>query len=218
VHDTENENDRVPAAGAGPDGRDAPDVDARKRQFLAAATGIVGALGCAGLAVPFVKSLEPDASVAAAATTVADLTKIGPGMQMTVSWQDKPVIIVHRTPEMLASLEQVTPELADPECKVAQQPPYARNIYRARKPEWLVMVRVCTHLCCIPLFKPAPGSVEPHWDGGFHCPCHGSLYDLSGRVFKNVPAPRNMAIPEYDFVNGGTQVRISAMYPGSKLC
>ena len=168
--------------------------------------------------MPFVKSLEPDASVGAAATTVADLTKIAPGMQMTVSWQDKPVIIVHRTPEMLASLKAVTPELADPDCTVPQQPPYAKNIYRARKPEWLVMVRVCTHLCCIPLYEPAPGSVEPHWDGGFHCPCHGSLYDLSGRVFKNVPAPRNMAIPEYDFVNGGTQVQITAMYPGSKLC
>ncbi len=192
------------------------DIDLRKRQFLTAATGLVGAIGCGSAVVPLVKSLEPDASVAAVATTTVDLTKIAPGTQMTVNWQDKPVIIARRTPEMLASLKEVTTQLVDPNCEVPQQPPYAKNVYRSRKPEWLVMVRVCTHLCCIPLFK--PGSLGPHQPGGFHCPCHGSFYDLSGRVFKNVPAPRNMAIPEYEFIDGDKQVRITAMYPDAKLC
>jgi ubiquinol-cytochrome c reductase iron-sulfur subunit len=194
------------------------EVDEDKRQFLAATTGVIGALGCGAVAVPLIRSLEPDASVAAAATTIADLSDIGPGMQKTVSWQDKPVIIVHRTPEMLATLSALTGRLADPDSHVPQQPPYAQNIYRSRKPEWLVMVRVCTHLCCIPLFEPTPGSVEPAWRGGFHCPCHGSSYDLAGRVFKDVPAPRNMAIPEYEFINGDSQVRIMAMYPKARLC
>ncbi len=158
------------------------------------------------------------ASVAAAASTTVDLTQIPPGEHGTVAWQSKPVIVVHRTRQMLASLGQVAARLADPGCQVPQQPPYARNIYRSRNPEWLVMVRVCTHLCCTPLFEPTPGSVAPDWPGGFHCPCHGSFYDLSGRVFKGVPAPRNMAIPEYDFVDGGNKVRITAMYPEAQLC
>lgn len=196
----------------------ANDVDKGKREFLATATAVVGVAGIGCLAVPFVRSLEPDASVAAASTTVADLAGIAPGAQMTVSWQDKPVIIVHRTPQMLQDLEKVNADLADPQCKVPQQPAYAQNIYRSIKPEWLVMVRVCTHLCCIPLFRPIPGSVEPGWEGGFHCPCHGSLYDLSGRVYRGVPAPRNMAIPEYRFTGDGGKVEITAMYPEAKLC
>lgn len=198
--------------------KDEKDVDKNKRQFLTAATSVVGAAGIGCLAVPFVKSLEPDASVAAAATTIADLTGIKPGMQTTVSWQDKPVVIVHRTPKMLATLKDVTSDLADPDSNVPQQPPYAKNRYRSIKPEWLVMVRVCTHLCCIPLYKPKPGSVEPQWEGGFHCPCHGSLFDLAGRVYKDVPAPRNLAIPQYEFIDGGKRVKITAMYPKAKLC
>jgi ubiquinol-cytochrome c reductase iron-sulfur subunit len=193
-------------------------ADAGKRRFLAATTGLVGAAGVGLLAVPFVRSLEPDASIRAASTTTVDLAHIEPGMQVTVNWQDKPVAVVRRTPEMLETLKEVVPRLRDPDSSEPQQPSYCKNPYRSIKPEWLVMVMVCTHLCCVPLYKPQKGSVEASWEGGFHCPCHGSFYDLAGRVFKDVPAPRNLAIPEYGFSEDGRRVTITAMAPGAQLC
>jgi ubiquinol-cytochrome c reductase iron-sulfur subunit len=193
-------------------------VDEKKRRFLVTATSAIGAIGVAGVATALVRSLEPDASIAAASVQTVDITRIEPGMQVTVSWQGKPVIVLNRSPEMLATLDEVTPRLLDPNSDAPQQPLYCKNIYRSRKPEWLVMVFVCTHLCCVPLLKEKKGAVDPTWLGGFHCPCHGSFYDLSGRVFKDVPAPRNMAIPEYDFVDNDTKIRITAMAEGTQLC
>jgi ubiquinol-cytochrome c reductase iron-sulfur subunit len=193
-------------------------ADQRRRRFLVAATSTLGGIGVAGVGAALVRSLEPDASVEAASVQTVDISRIEPGMQVTVSWQGKPVLVLNRSPEMLATLTQVTPRLLDPDSEVPQQPPYCRNIYRARQPEWLVMVFVCTHLCCVPLLKEKKGSVDAAWLGGFHCPCHGSFYDLSGRVFKDVPAPRNMAIPEYDFVDNGSKIRITAMAKGARLC
>lgn len=193
-------------------------VDERKRKFLTVATTFVGVAGAGLMAVPLVESMEPDASVKAASTTTVDISHIGAGEQAVIKWQDKPVFIVNRTPEMLATLKDVTPKLRDPNSDRPQQPPFANNIYRSRKPEWLVMVGVCTHLCCSPTFKPKKGAVNPQWLGGYHCSCHGSFYDLSGRVFKNVPAPLNMAIPEYTFIDNDTKVKITSLYPKSQLC
>lgn len=193
-------------------------IDADKRRLLTAATTIAGATGLGLLATPLVESMEPDASVKAASTATVDISGIAAGQQQVVKWQDKPVFIVNRTPEMLATLGEVTPRLSDPDSHHPQQPPFARNRYRSLKPEWLVMVGVCTHLCCSPAFKPNKGSVRPGWLGGYHCPCHGSLYDLAGRVFKDVPAPLNMAIPEYSFIDNDTKVTITSLYPETKLC
>jgi ubiquinol-cytochrome c reductase iron-sulfur subunit len=198
--------------------KDIESVNSDKREFLTVVTTAVGLAGAGLVSVPFVKSLEPDAAVKAASVVTVDISQLKPGMHLTISWQDKPVIIVHRTPEMLATLKETIPELRDPDNHAPQQPPYCDNPYRSRKPEWLVMARVCTHLCCTPLFEPNKGSVAPGWLGGFHCPCHGSLYDLSGRVFKNVPAPRNMAIPEYEFTDDHKAVKITGMWPKAKLC
>ncbi len=191
-----------------------------RRRFLTAATTVVG-VGIVGtVAVPMVASLEPTAAEEAAAATTFNLAPVEPGMQVTIPWQKKPVIIVNRTPEMLATLKEVEAKgvLKDPDCNVPQQPPYCKNMYRARQPEWLVMVRICNHLCCIPHYRPKKASVTPSWLGGFHCPCHGSMYDLSGRVMKGSPAPHNMAVPEYEFSKDGKTVTITKMYPKAHLC
>jgi len=189
-----------------------------KRHFLTTAVTVVGAVGVSAVAVPFVKSLEPDASAEADSIVTVKISEIPPGGHITTSWQQKPLIIVHRTPEMLTTLGQTTSQLKDPDNKVPQQPPYAKNIYRSRKPEWLVMMQVCTHLCCSPAFKPKKGSVSPTWQGGFHCACHGSSYDFSGRVMNGSPAPENMVVPEYTFTNDGKSVRITGLEKKSKLC
>ncbi len=200
------------------DTKDKPDMG--RRRFLTAATSVVGVAAMGTVAVAMVESLEPTAAEAAAAATVVNLSPIEPGMQLTVPWQKKPAIIVNRTPAMLATLAEAESKklLKDPNCDVPQQPPYCKNQYRARKPEWLVMVRICTHLCCIPHYRPKKASVTPWWLGGFHCPCHGSMYDLSGRVIKGSPAPHNMAVPEYTFSPNGKTVTITKMYPLAHLC
>ena len=196
-------------------------VDTSRRRFITiAATSAVGASVAGAMATVFVESLEPTAAEAAAASTTVNLAPIEPGMQLTVPWQKKPVIIVNRTPEMLATLVEAEKKgiLKDPDCKVPQQPPYCTNMYRARKPEWLVMIRICNHLCCIPHYRPKKASVTAWWLGGFHCPCHGSMYDLSGRVIKGSPAPHNMCIPEYHYAPNGKSVTITKMYPKAHLC
>ncbi len=194
--------------------------DWRRRRFLVATTSVVGAAAVAAVAGVMVDSLEPTAADAAAASTTVNLAPIEAGMQLTVPWQKKPVVIVNRTPAMLATLKETADKglLRDPNCDVPQQPPYCKNEYRARKPEWLVMIRICNHLCCIPHYRPKKASVTPWWLGGFHCPCHGSMYDLSGRVIKGSPAPHNMAVPEYDFAKDGKTVTITKMYPKAHLC
>ncbi|MBO1926279.1 ubiquinol-cytochrome c reductase iron-sulfur subunit [Thiomicrorhabdus sp. 6S2-11] len=178
-------------------------VDLKRRRILTGATGVVGAAGATFLAVPFVSSWQPSEKAKAAGAPVnADISKLQPGQMLTVEWRGKPVWIVRRTPEMLAALPKLDEELRDPASSESDQPQYCQNATRAVKEEYLVVVGVCTHLGCAPLYRPAIGSpdVGEDWQGGFFCPCHGSRFDLAGRVFKAVPAPTNLEIPPYHFV------------------
>ena len=179
-------------------------VDNGKRRFLIAATTAVG--GVAGVAVlaPFVMSMMPSQRAKAAGAPVEiDISKIEPGMLLAVAWQGKPVWVVNRTKAMLASLPGNDSRLVDPKSLENQQPPYAKNETRSVKPEYLVVVGICTHLGCSPTYRPelAPADLGPKWDGGWFCPCHGSKYDLSARVYKDVPAPLNMVIPPHHYMS-----------------
>jgi ubiquinol-cytochrome c reductase iron-sulfur subunit len=189
-----------------PDSADAsPDLSRRK--FLTLTTTVVGAVGAGFAAVPFLASLKPsERAKALGAPVVVDISRLEPGQKINVAWRSKPVWIVRRTPEMLASLSKVSAELADAENEQNQQPEYARNEARAIKPEILVMIGSCTHLGCSPTFRPdfpAP-EVDANWQGGFYCPCHGSKFDLSGRVYKNVPAPTNLVVPPHRYADANT--------------
>lgn len=181
-------------------------VDRDKRRFLTLLTTGVGAVGVGFAATPFVLSMTPSARAKAAGAPVeVDISKIEPGQMLTVEWRGKPVWIVRRTKEMLATLPAVEEKLADPNSKnTDQQPSYAANETRSLKPELLVVVGICTHLGCSPSQKfqvgPASGLGED-WTGGFFCPCHGSKFDLAGRVFKNVPAPSNLPVPPHMFLS-----------------
>ena len=180
-------------------------VDRHKRRFLVVATTVMGGIGGVAAAVPFAMSMMPSARARAAGAPVeVDIAHIEPGMMVTVEWRGKPVWIVHRTPEMLATLPKVDAELADPKSSAPMQPDYARNETRSIKPDYLVLVGICTHLGCSPSQKLAPGAesgLGNDWPGGFFCPCHGSKFDLAGRVFKGVPAPNNLEVPPYAFVS-----------------
>ena len=181
-------------------------VDRNKRRFLTLLTTGVGAIGVGFAATPFVLSMTPSARARAAGAPVeVDISKLEPGQMMTVEWRGKPVWIVRRTKDMLATLSALDKQLADPESKVAdQQPAYAANPARSLKPEVLVLVGICTHLGCSPSQKfqvgPASGMGDD-WTGGFFCPCHGSKFDLAGRVFKGVPAPTNLPVPPHMFLS-----------------
>ena len=181
-------------------------VDRNKRRFLTLLTTGVGAIGVGFAATPFVLSMTPSARARAAGAPVeVDISKLEPGQMMTVEWRGKPVWIVRRTKDMLATLPALDKQLADPESKVAdQQPAYAANPARSLKPEVLVLVGICTHLGCSPSQKfqvgPASGMGDD-WTGGFFCPCHGSKFDLAGRVFKGVPAPTNLPVPPHMFLS-----------------
>lgn len=181
----------------------APDAppDRRRRELLVSATGAALGLGAAAASVPFLASMAPsDRAKALGAPVEFDAATVSPGALATVEWRGKPVWVLHRTPDMLASLDKARGALLDPDSKVrSQQPDYARNPARSRRPEFFIAVGLCTHLGCIPSFRPEPGSVQPDWPGGFYCPCHGSRFDLAGRVFRNVPAPRNLEVPEHAF-------------------
>jgi ubiquinol-cytochrome c reductase iron-sulfur subunit len=175
------------------------DVNKGRRRFLVAATSAIGGVGAIGAAVPFVASWNPSAKAKAAGAPVkVNISKLEAGQQMTVEWRGKPVWIVRRTPAMLTQLKSHNDELLDPDSERLQQPVYAKNTYRSIKEEYLVLVGICTHLGCSPQFSP---EVLPDVDfGGFFCPCHGSKFDLAGRVFKGVPAPSNMVVPPYMYV------------------
>lgn len=177
-------------------------VDPGRRRFLTLTTSVVGGAGVAAAAWPFLASLRPsERAKALGAPVKVDISTAEPGQRVTVAWRGKPVWVIKRTPEMLASLKAVNGELRDPESKEKQQPDYVTGEARAVKPEVLVMVGSCTHLGCSPAFRPdhpAP-DIDPNWQGGFYCPCHGSKFDLSGRVYKGVPAPLNLAVPPYRF-------------------
>lgn len=177
-------------------------VDESRRKFLLRASCTMGVIGAVAAAIPFVKSMLPSKAVEAASGPIR--VKIGgmkPGDQMTVIWRGKPVWIVRRTGEMLANLARDRDLLRDPDSKIEQQPQAAQNSYRSIKPEFLVVVGVCTHLGCTPTYRPEPQAIDATWPGGFFCTCHGSKFDLAGRVFKGVPAPINLEIPPYVYLN-----------------
>lgn len=180
-----------------------PPVDQRKRRFLIGATGAVGGIGAVAAATPFVMSFFPsERAKAAGAPVEVDIAKLEPGQKIDVEWRGKVVWLIRRTPEMLASLPKVAPQLADPQSQKSEQPAYARNETRSIKPEVLVAVGICTHLGCSPTFRKdvAPADLGADWLGGFFCPCHQSKFDLAGRVYKGVPAPTNLVIPPHKYV------------------
>ena len=180
-----------------------PEVDKSKRRFLVAATSVVGAAGVAAVAVPFVASMLPSEKAKAAGAPVeVDISKIEPGAMITVEWRGKPVWIVNRTDEMLATLSQLDDKLSDPKLEVAQQPDYCANPNRSIKPNLLVLVGICTHLGCSPSPKlETNGDMGADWKGGFFCPCHGSKFDLAGRVFTGSPAPTNLVVPPHQYLS-----------------
>ena len=183
----------------------APDADRRK--LLTAATGLVGTAGIAAAFVPFVASMNPSERARAGGVPVnVDFARLGPGELLRQEWRGKSVWILHRTVMMLSALESPAhrARIADPDSRVtSQQPPYARNEFRSIKPEYLVLVSICTHLGCVPTFRPevAPPDLGPDWPGGYFCPCHGSKFDLAGRVYRNVPAPTNLVVPPHHYLS-----------------
>jgi len=177
-------------------------VDTSRRRFLTAATSVIGGVGVVYAAAPFIGSWFPSARAQALGAPVKlDVSKLEPGAQLTVEWRGQPVWVINRTKEMVNKLPSLDEMLRDPNSELDQQPEYAKNEYRSIKPEYLVLVGLCTHLGCVPMYRPEVGSVEPGWPGGFFCPCHGSKFDLAGRVFKGVPAPLNMVVPPYRYLN-----------------
>lgn len=179
-------------------------VNTGRRRFLTAATAVVGAAGVVGVAVPFVGSWNPSAKAKAAGAPVkADISKLEPGQMMVVEWRGKPVYIVRRTPEALASIAKLDDVVKDPKSEEAVQPEYVTGESRAIREELLVVLGLCTHLGCAPKYHPEVGIHGENWLGGFYCPCHGSMFDLAGRVYKDVPAPTNLEIPPYAYETDG---------------
>ncbi len=189
-----------------------------RRDFLVIAANALMGVGAACAAWPLIKSMNPARDVLAAGAPVdIDISSLQPGQQILVLWRSRPVFIVNRNPDELAKLQtsQDTSLLRDPNSDEPQQPPYAKNWHRSLKPEFLVLVGICTHFGCIPEFTPQPGGgLGANWPGGYFCPCHGSRYDLSGRVFSGVPAPYNLPVPPHRFVND-TTIRIGENPPDS---
>ncbi len=179
-------------------------VDIKRRRMLVTGTSVLGVVGVGFVAVPFLSSMQPSARAKAAGAPVqADISKLEEGQIMRVKWRGNPVWIVHRSKEMLDSLGDLDSAVSDPESEQSDQPSYARNSARSIKPKFLVAIGICTHLGCSPTFRPdvAPADLGPEWKGGFFCPCHGSRFDLAGRVYKAVPAPLNLAIPPHQYLS-----------------
>lgn len=179
-------------------------VDLRKRRILVVTTSVVGAVGAAYVAVPFLASWQPSARAKAAGAPVeADFSKLEMGALLRVKWRGKPVWIVRRTQEMLDSLPALNDVLRDPNSDESDQPSYCKNEQRSQKAEYFIGVGICTHLGCSPTFRPevAPADLGAEWKGGFFCPCHGSRFDLAGRVYAGVPAPLNLVIPPHRFLS-----------------
>jgi len=181
-------------------------IDGGKRTWIIA-SGCAGAVGAGFVAVPFISSFQPSERARAAGAPVeVDISTIKPGEKLTVEWRGKPVWVVRRTPEQLAELPKVGKLLADPNSQrtnFASTPKYAQNDWRSIKPEYLVVVGICSHLGCSPSDKFTPGpqpSLPDNWEGGFLCPCHGSTFDLAGRVYKDKPAPDNLEVPPYTYL------------------
>lgn len=185
--------------------------DPHRRKLLLTTTA-AGGIGLLASALPFIESMEPsEAAKAAGAPVDVDVAGIAPGKLETVEWRGKPIWIVHRTEAMLAELGRHAQLLVDPASREDQQPPYAANPVRAIRPPFFVAIGICTHLGCVPVYRPDAGApdIGADWPGGFYCPCHGSKFDLAGRVFKNVPAPRNLEVPKYMYLSE-TRLRIGA--------
>ena len=183
--------------------------EATRRDFLYIATATVGAVGAAAALAPLIDQMNPDASTLAAGGPVdLDLSKVDEGAQIVIRWRQRPVFVFHRSKQTLDSMQssQMIALLSDPDSGQMQQPPYATNWHRSIKPEFGIVIGICTHLGCIPLFFPSPSATVPvsNWPGGYFCPCHGSKYDPAGRVFSGVPAPYNLPVPPYMFVNDTT--------------
>ena len=177
------------------------DADSSRRRFLTAATVVAGAVGTVAVAVPFVASWSPSARAKSAGAPVeANISKLQPGQQIIVKWRGKPVWVVRRDEKALATLPEVADKLRDPESDESLQPEYAKNEYRSRKPEFLVVEGICTHLGCSPTYE---REITTDFQGGFFCPCHGSKFDFAGRVYSGVPAPTNLTIPPHYFVSEG---------------
>lgn len=196
------------------------DIDSNRRRFLTTAATVVGGAGAVAAAVPFISAMNPSAKTKAIGAPVeVDISGLKPDKRMIVKWRGKPVWILRRSSEQLKEIKEVDDELRDPNSEVeSQQPPYAQNEYRSIKPEYLVVIGICTHLGCSPNYVPhdeaANFNLGPDWKGGFLCPCHGSRFDLAGRVFKDVPAPTNLVVPPYEYLSD--EVILIGKNPGEK--
>lgn len=181
------------------------EIDLKKRRFLTNATSVVGAVGVGFVMVPFLSSWMPSARAKAAGAPVdIDISKLEDGQLVRVLWRKKPVWVFKRDKDTVARLDTLNSVLVDPNNEEPQQPDYAKNKWRSINPEIAVIIGICTHLGCSPTYRPEVGAADlggDEWQGGFYCPCHGSKFDLAGRVYKNTPAPINLAIPPYHFVS-----------------
>ena len=192
--------------------------DRTRRDFLIVATTALGAVGAATSLWPLIDQMNPDAAtLAEGAPMDYDISKIEPGQQIVVLWRSTPIFIMHRTEAALKELRagSLIDTLSDPGSTIHQQPRYAVNWHRSIKPEYAVLIGICTHLGCIPDFRPQPNT-RTDWPGGYFCPCHGSKYDLAGRVFRGVPAPYNLPVPPYHFPDD-TTLRIGENPPGESF-
>jgi ubiquinol-cytochrome c reductase iron-sulfur subunit len=181
------------------------EVDDDRRRFLTNAATVVGGAGVAMAAVPFVASLQPsERAKAVGAPVEVDISQLKPGEMMVVRWRGKPVWVVRRTKDSLDALASLNDQLRDPDSKEPQQPKYVRGLARAINPEYLVLIGICTHLGCSPTYSPVGGETAdlgPDWKGGFFCPCHGSRFDMAGRVYAGVPAPTNLEVPPHKYLS-----------------
>ena len=192
-------------------------MDRRRREFLLSATTTVGGIATVAAAIPFVASMLPsERAKAVGAPVEADIGKVERGTLVTVEWRGKPVWVLHRTGEMVAALDKHDEKLRDPRSRQLQQPACCHNATRSIRPEYFVAIGICTHLGCVPSYAPQAGTagLGADWSGGFYCPCHGSKFDLAGRVFKNVPAPLNLEIPSHRYLSD-SRLLIGADHEGT---
>lgn len=183
------------------------DVSQGRRRFLIGATAAVGGVGVVGAAVPFVASWNPSAKAeAAGAPVTVNISKIEPGQQITVEWRGVPVWLIRRTEEMQSNIEKLNDKVRDPQSEEPQQPEYISGVLRSLKPDIAVLVGICTHLGCVPSYRPelAPADLGDEWLGGMFCPCHGSRFDMAGRVYTGMPAPLNLQVPPYRYDDDAT--------------
>ena len=196
-------------------------VDTDKRRFLTNATTVVGSIGAIAVTIPFISSLSPSAKARAAGAPVeVDISKLEVGQLLTIEWRGKPVFVFRRSEETLSALANLKTELRDPHSEeLGQQPSYCKNDLRSIRQDLMVLVGICTHLGCAPTYRPelAPEDLGPDWQGGFFCPCHGSTFDLAGRVYQSVPAPTNLVVPPHYFINDNIISDGYFYYYGTKL-